>query len=214
MSNDPLEAPTVRLTFEDGHVENVNMSFPREEETTFWASLGYGVNGWCHIDRSLFDCFHLLLGADENKSAIIFYSFKTSSQRKQVLQELIAVSGIEASLEAEWKAITTEMTRLTPLRNLLAHQPALTETTIANTATPENPHGYTVNHRMKVMVEPKEALRGKRKSETLAIADLERNVSEVTELQRKLLNFVKTLQAKHGPGERSLPPANGETSAP
>ena len=211
MSDDPLSPPTIKIQFPDGHTETIDAKIPQEEEISFWAAVGYSVNAWAHIDRGLFECCHLLLGTTEKIAAIVFYSLSTSSQRKQLVEELMEATVLPKEVHSEWDALTATMRRLTKLRNILAHQPVLSEVSVKNTSNAEAPHAYEIQRRMKVMIEPKEALRGRRKSETFSFEEMQTYVAEVTDLRRALMTFVTSLKAAKPPYPESSSQEAGAT---
>jgi hypothetical protein len=214
IEDDPLAVPTVTIRFEDGSTENVQMGIPPETDKLFHALVGYGVNVWAHVETSLFECCYILLGTTESMAAIAFYSHSDSSHRKQFVQELMAATDLPPELAKDWNILMKEMERLTPLRNWLAHQPIVIQSIIRNTITKANPHAYEVVHRMVVTLNPKEALRGKRKTQTFSMRDLQENVDELTQLRGWFLIFVKYLREWRPVRPQSAPPESEWTWDP
>lgn len=154
-----------------------------------YGAVGYAINQWSHIDRSLFECFHTVLSSKtETISAIIYYFVTSQSQRIILINEVMKAS-LDESMQGSWQKLYNELTKELPLRNFLAHQPLLHRGVITNVShlTPDNP--VRVVNYIEVEVEEKELLAGRRKPKVLSQDEIVGYAQCVKNLHDKVVKF-------------------------
>jgi hypothetical protein len=182
--------PTV--VFKKGEAEHEIELGDQSAFDQFYQGIGYAVNVWAHIDRQLFECVHWCLGSSEQKAAIIYYRLKSQSERIELTHELLKATdlGVYAT---EWQEIYAEIKRLSPLRNILAHQPLHGQSILTNVShiDPENP--VRVESFLFVQTEEKELLRGERKAKRVDLPEVAKYCQEVQALHHRAIAFAKSV---------------------
>ncbi|SRR6266849_1772413 len=191
MSSDS-DFPRVTIT-SDGEATTIPLG-SQELVDQFYRIAGYGINQWAHIDRTVFECFHLVLGTTEQKAAIVYYSLLSTSQRVSLTDELLQ-RACDAPTIKEWTELLGQMKILMPIRNILAHQPIVCVSTVQNISHIDSEKKVEIRNWLEVSIDPKELLRGRRKSRTITVEELQGHVHEVQMLHAKLLAFQSKFKA-------------------
>src|SRR5579871_6091629 len=97
-----------------------------EKRRTFFATLGECITIWSAIEREAFELFHQALGADREKSALVFWSIPTFGMRLSYTSMLVthclkSAAGEETRPQSAWKSISASIKTLYTFRNRLAH---------------------------------------------------------------------------------------------
>ncbi len=154
MSSDS-DFPRVTIT-SDGEATTIPLG-SQELVDQFYRIAGYGINQWAHIDRTVFECFHLAI--------------------------------------KEWTELLGQMKILMPIRNILAHQPIVCVSTVQNISHIDSEKKVEIRNWLEVSIDPKELLRGRRKSRTITVEELQGHVHEVQMLHAKPLAFQSKFKA-------------------
>jgi hypothetical protein len=94
-----------------------------EERTQFYAAIGEGITEWTHVEDMLYLIVqNLLMPADHEKIAAIFYALNTFRNRLEIATAVIrrALAGQQTALE-DWEKLTRVLNRKYQRRNELAH---------------------------------------------------------------------------------------------
>ena len=185
--------PQVQIKDESGKVIFDGSLVDQEFVNAFFATMGWSISLWSQIDRKHFEICHSLLGADETKAAISYYRLSSLSERLGYTDELIAVTEI-GGLWDNWKELQAEIRAEIPLRNILAHQPLVNNSTIRNLLRPDGSPSVQIKHAMFVEIEQKELLRGARKPRQLELGELIEHGKRVYIINDKLTIFLSSLR--------------------
>jgi hypothetical protein len=90
----------------------------------FFLHVGYAITRWAHVDRALFELCRFALNASDEKTAAVFHKFKSISDHHVLTDDLLALS-LSKSNMTRWAPISSELRRLLPYRNRIAHDPAI-----------------------------------------------------------------------------------------
>lgn len=192
----PIRFPSVTYSHADGRKTPISGP-PDARVTYFYALIGWPISTWAHIDRAHFECLHLLIGVDETKSATIYYRFITQSERFGLTRDLMEITPLSIETMREWKSICSEITKESPIRNMLAHQPSVwTIGLSANGGEPEL--NYSTD--LIVQTEDKELLRGAKTKRVLTLDELRAHAMSVFSIMERIDRFVETLEGQ--PQER------------
>lgn len=155
----------------------------RRDEETFLRLIGECVTGWAFVDRAIFRVFRQTLGVAPNMAAAVYYDRNTLNQRRDLTNKVMAQKYAPAStILTRWLILNSEISRLAPVRNSLAHQPAQR----TGTVRAGRPHSYYSIH-----VEPQEVRAGLRKPKEFLVADLRSHLRDADKLRKALLSFAE-----------------------
>lgn len=192
--SDTSNFPTATVVIED-QVHEVELG-SQELVDQFYRIAGYAINQWAHIDQSVFDCFCWVLNTTEQKAAIVYYSMMSTAQRLALTDELFK-SISNQSLVEEWAALLSEQKALTPIRNILAHQPINCISEIMNISHIDPDKKFQVENWLEVSIDPKEMLRGRRKSRTIKIEELQTYAQNIQKFHSRLAQFCGRLKSEN-----------------
>jgi hypothetical protein len=171
----------------------VNIPLLDEQRKDFYQLIGQCIKAWATVEGKLFDICEILLQTRPHFVSVIFYRTPTISARVDLTHELLAVrfpkarqgnQEVDQPVMLEWKDIKTEITRLLPQRNSLAHDPVIMN---INVRTPNS---------FETATSPKERLRGK-EAKRVEHTGLRPHLSDVNGISLRLENFInRTLQAQ------------------
>ena len=96
----------------------------------FFASLGDSITAWAAVEQKLFDLFQIALGADREKSSILFWAIPAFSMRLSytsmfVTHCLKTDANKKTKAQKIWNALQQDIENLRAVRNKLVHQPHL-----------------------------------------------------------------------------------------
>jgi hypothetical protein len=97
------------------HNNTTNESAARPREA-FFATLGYAISRWAHVDRALFDFCKFALQTTEAKTAIVFYRSPSIGDHQITVDKLMRISVRDAQLK-QWMKISKTIDRLLTFRN-------------------------------------------------------------------------------------------------
>jgi len=118
-------------------------------------------------------------------------------------------------LKKQWDSALAEMSRLVPLRNVIAHQPIRQQGEIVWDMWAEGgPKVHRAGVRLEVNVEEKELLRGKRKPQTILIEDLRQHTKDVAELSKAMDAIAKSFRRFVEGTAQSVQPDSTSSLAP
>jgi hypothetical protein len=199
MADEPLKSPPGALPGTWAHVR-----VSEEQIDKFYSLFGRCINEWSHIDRAFFDCCEFALGVDEVRTSVVYYRWPTFGGRRDLTSELMAIvlakadddQADEKKQEREaWAKIKAEVERLTPLRNVLAHEPTRVEFSVVWDLHAEGgPKVHKTESNLQVYREPKKLLRGKVEQQVFALTDLEEHLKAVKKLREDIRNFLNPLK--------------------
>jgi hypothetical protein len=161
----------------------------------FYQLVGQCIKAWATVEDKLFDICDKLLKTDRYFVSVIFFRTPTISSRLDLTDELLAVRFPKTTEQnqklyhpvvAEWKLIKTEIVRLLPERNSLAHDPVKMN---INALTPTT---------FETSTSRKEKLRGKeaRRVEETALS---RHLSDVNAISQSLEKFISDALSRARP---------------
>lgn len=168
--------------------------------TQFYARLGFCINQWTFVDRSLFECCEIVLKTDETRTAIVYYRWQSFTQRVQLVDELV-VATIESNdveptnkstLRKQWKKITKLIEDNIRFRNLIAHHPMQQRQVIRGRVSATDPEKNTIVENttyFEVATEKKELLRGNKKHEVVGVADLKTHAETIQQIKIEIAEF-------------------------
>jgi hypothetical protein len=112
-----------------------NLSERTKKRKAFFASLGECITAWAAIERKIFDLFQIALGADREKSAILFWAFPTFGMRLSytstfVTQCLKTNGNKKTRAQKHWNALRLDIENIRAFRNKLVHQPIMEDTVL------------------------------------------------------------------------------------
>lgn len=195
----PGEIPGSRAT--------INFGEDSPEWKEFYSVLGYCVNQWSYIDRTMFEVCELCLDIDEIKAAIIFYQNTNFEFRKRMVFELVAISLGKDCPKELWKEISSAMEELQKFRNIVAHHPTKQYGEVIWDLHAEGgPKVHSALVRLEIQIEEKELLRGRRKPQTITMNDLMQYSKEITQLHQKLKKFLDVFRNSPTRNKATLPP--------
>jgi hypothetical protein len=190
----PLNFPVITQYHGGGKFTVVGQGGLEDEITFFYALIGWSINTWAHIDRAHFECTVAALGADEIKAAIAYYRLINTSERFALTRELMDVTAMSLDMHREWRALCKEVAEELPLRNVLAHQPAVLGVAASN--DPAGPAGLRIDYSTYVTTEKKQLLRPEGKKErSVGLDELREHAYHVADLSARLSRFVTQLKA-------------------
>jgi hypothetical protein len=170
----------------------------------FFASLGQCITFWARIERVIFTIFRSTLGADEDKSALLFWKLPNLSTRLDYTSMLVEhclktqdsdkVKIQEA--QKAWNDLRNELKTLAEFRNKLAHQP-VSEVDVFSSE----------DGKLKVII-PKAAilpnkLNPHKKSHSIGLDDLRAHMEGILEAHTMLYVFLRDFVH---PDDLVLPP--------
>lgn len=94
----------------------------------FFHLIGQIVTQWAYVDAALFDFFEWSLSIDKRKAATLYYRTQTIGDHLTLVDTMLELSIENQDLIAEWKKIYKKIEAELPLRNDVAHNPAIATT--------------------------------------------------------------------------------------
>jgi hypothetical protein len=163
----------------------------------FFSILGRCINEWSYVDRALFDCFALFVGADERQATIIYYQQARLEGRKQLTNELASHAIKDDGLKQKWDSLIKHFGQIQSLRTIIAHHPVKQQGEIVwDTQAPGGPKAIRARVFFTVDIEEKEVLRGKRQPRKITKEELEEHWKSVNELRVSLARFAKAFRGE------------------
>jgi hypothetical protein len=101
---------------------------PAEEHSAFYASIGFGVTQWAHLENSLCALFRACLGGERKWATATFYAVENFRAKMQMTDTLIRLRVPKGDLLAEWSdkgGFFQRLTAQSKIRNKLAHYTVL-----------------------------------------------------------------------------------------
>ncbi len=183
----------------------------------FYFLLGYAINHWSNIDRTLFSLFRLALGAKSDKNAsIVFYKFNSLSDHLQIT-DLLLRANLTTPLLDEWQAIHKKTCTLINYRNRIAHDPA-SQVVSATGSSARSRSQYPANEAneqgmlpfWQLNVEGAKLLKQShsQKPSPILAEGLTRHIEEVLELEKSMAAFADMLpqETPGQPKQRQVQP--------
>jgi hypothetical protein len=169
-------------------------TIPQAQIDAFYSAAGYAINQWAHLDRLLFKCFSICLGATERKAAVLYYRQKEFGGRLSLTDDLLKAV-IDGDILIKWNTIKGNLN--TRIRNILAHHPIQfrTEWTNVSHLTPESPI-QTVGHKAFASFDENEILAGREKNQVeITYKDVVDYAQKIQKWETQLNEFKNTLEA-------------------
>jgi len=171
-----------------------DFSFDRPAAQQFYALSGLCINMWTQIDRGLFECAVFAMKAEPKLVAIVYYTWLSFGQRKNLVVELMdAVLDVDEH-KREWNEIIKSIDANSGFRNTLAHQPVIHQHSLSGQRS-EDGKSITLSTKEELFIEPEpyEQLRKKPKNFVVTVTDLRSHRSEVEKLTLKFALFRERL---------------------
>jgi hypothetical protein len=160
----------------------------------FYQLVGQCIKAWATVDDKLFDICERLLKTERQFVSVIFFRLFGTGSRIELTNELLAIRFPSSKVKdkevdhpdfATWKDIKTEITRLLPDRNSLAHDP------VKINISPEHSPASGLRQSFATGTSEKEKLRGKKQRE-VAHTELSRHLENVNAVSERLVKFISS----------------------
>jgi hypothetical protein len=166
----------------------------KQNQEAFFGAVGKCITTWSFVDRQIFRLFASLVGINAERSAILYYHWRTIDQRLALVDKLVKHSTSEKNFLKKWRPIKNAIDDLLEVRAIIAHQPPL----MIGAATRSGRASY----RYAIHVEPaernlKKGHRGLKGKERLSAVDLQNHFRSVDAVPKKLATFRAFLRVEH-----------------